>query len=114
MTITPAISNIDTVDSPALIVDEATVAHNIREAVAISGHADRLRPHVKTHKIPEISRMMLRSGIRKYKCATTAEADMLASSGAPDILLAYQPVGPRIDRCLTWCVSIRRVASRAL
>ncbi|HRG08741.1 MAG TPA: alanine racemase, partial [Cyclobacteriaceae bacterium] len=35
------------------------------------------------------------AGIQKFKCATIAEGEMLASIGAPDVLLAYQPVGPR-------------------
>ena len=32
------------------------------------------------------------------KGATIAEAEMLAMAGAPDVLLAYQPVGPKIRR----------------
>ena len=58
----------------------------------------RLRPHVKTHKMPEIIGMQLRHGIEKFKCATIAEAEMTASCGAADILLAMQPVGPAIGR----------------
>ena len=38
----------------------------------------RLWPHVKTHKLPQLVRMQLSHGIRKYKCATIAEAEMLA------------------------------------
>jgi D-serine deaminase-like pyridoxal phosphate-dependent protein len=44
--------------------------------------------------------MMLSEGITKYKCATIAEAEMLATINAPDVLLAYQPVGPKINRLL--------------
>src|SRR5690606_37446869 len=58
----------------------------------------RLRPHVKTHKSGEVSTMMLKAGIHKFKCATIAEAEMLATSSAPDVLLAYQPVGPKAKR----------------
>jgi len=42
----------------------------------------------------------LEAGIRKFKCATIAEAEMLAQCGAPDVLLAYQPTGPKIRRLL--------------
>ena len=40
---------------------------------------------------------MLAAGIRKFKCATIAEAEMLAQCGAPDVLLAYQPLGPQAE-----------------
>lgn len=44
--------------------------------------------------------MLLDAGIRKFKCATIAEAEMLGHINAPDVLLAYQPVGPKISRLL--------------
>jgi D-serine deaminase-like pyridoxal phosphate-dependent protein len=37
-------------------------------------------------------------GLTKFKCATIAEAEMVAGCGAPDVLLAYQPVGPKARR----------------
>ncbi len=45
-----------------------------------------------------IVRLQMKYGIRKFKCSTIAEAEMVAGCGADDILLAYQPVGPNIDR----------------
>jgi D-serine deaminase-like pyridoxal phosphate-dependent protein len=39
-------------------------------------------------------------GIRKFKCATVAEAELLATTGVGDVLLAYQPVGPNLARLL--------------
>jgi D-serine deaminase-like pyridoxal phosphate-dependent protein len=62
------------------------------------GDPARLRPHVKTHKSPETTRLMLDAGIRSFKCATIAEAEMLALAGAEDVLLAYQPIGPKAAR----------------
>ncbi len=64
--------------------------------IALAGGVDRLRPHMKTSKIPEVVRMHLDQGITRYKVATIAEAEMAAAAGAPDVLLAYQPVGPNI------------------
>jgi D-serine deaminase-like pyridoxal phosphate-dependent protein len=61
---------------------------------------DLLRPHVKTNKIAEVCAMMMASGISKFKCATIAEAEMLAMLDAKDVLLAYQPVGPKAERLL--------------
>jgi D-serine deaminase-like pyridoxal phosphate-dependent protein len=66
--------------------------------VKMSGDVSRLRPHVKTHKMPEIIKMQMNHGIRKFKCATISEAEMVARCGANDILLAMQPVGPGIER----------------
>jgi D-serine deaminase-like pyridoxal phosphate-dependent protein len=94
------IENIDRIDSPALLVFEDKIRMNILLAKEIAGDVTKLRPHVKTHKIQEICKMMLDEGITKFKCATIAEAEMLALAAAPDIMLAYQPVGPKIERLL--------------
>jgi D-serine deaminase-like pyridoxal phosphate-dependent protein len=95
-----SISNIDAVDSPTLVVYPERVRQNIDTLLASIEDVNRLRPHVKTHKSAEVSRMMLDRGIRKFKCATISEAEVLAGEGAPDVLLAYQPVGPKAARLL--------------
>jgi D-serine deaminase-like pyridoxal phosphate-dependent protein len=64
----------------------------------LAGGPERLRPHVKTHKTREIVALELEAGIRKHKCATIAEAEMVASCGAPDVLIAYPLVGPNCGR----------------
>ena len=43
-------------------------------------------------------KLQLKHGIRRFKCSTIAEAEMAAASGAPDVLLAMQPVGPAMAR----------------
>ncbi|MEL6925242.1 MAG: D-TA family PLP-dependent enzyme, partial [Bacteroidota bacterium] len=58
-----------------------------------------VRPQ-SAHKMSEVIRMQLDMGFRQMKCATIAEAEMLALEGVPDILLAYQPVGPNVQRLL--------------
>jgi D-serine deaminase-like pyridoxal phosphate-dependent protein len=92
------VSNIETVDSPALLVYKDRVKHNIETIVKSIDSVDRLRPHVKTHKSAEVCALMMNVGIKKFKCATIAEAEMLATKAAPDVLLAYQPVGPKVKR----------------
>jgi D-serine deaminase-like pyridoxal phosphate-dependent protein len=92
------VKNIDEVDSPALLVYKDRAKQNIETLIKSIDNPDRLRPHVKTHKSAEISQLMLKAGIKKFKCATISEAEMLASAGASDILLAYQPVGPKAKR----------------
>ncbi len=78
------------IDSPALLVYKKRVASNIETMINIVGDAGRLVPHVKTHKMAEIVKMQIDAGISKFKCATIAEAEMLAEAGAENILLAYQ------------------------
>jgi D-serine deaminase-like pyridoxal phosphate-dependent protein len=92
------LENVADVDSPALVVYPDRIAENIRRMIAIAGGPERLRPHIKTHKMSEVVRMQVEAGISKCKCATLAEADMAAQAGATDILLAHQPVGPKIAK----------------
>lgn len=92
------IENINDFDSPALVIFKEQVVENIAHAVRLVGDVSRLRPHIKTHKSPDATALMLAAGITKFKCATIAEAEMLGQCGAPDVLLAYQPVGPKVER----------------
>jgi len=94
------VSNVDDVASPALLIYPDRVEENIRRMVRIAGGVDRLRPHMKTNKLPEVIRMQMAQGILKYKCATIAEAEVAAACSVPDVLLAYQPVGPNIQRLI--------------
>ncbi|MEO6674564.1 MAG: D-TA family PLP-dependent enzyme [Ginsengibacter sp.] len=95
-----AIENIDTLDSPALVIYKERVAENIKLIINMVKSVDQLRPHVKTNKISEVCQIIMDQGITKFKCATIAEAEMLAMLKAPDVLLAYQPIGPKADRLL--------------
>ncbi len=86
------------IPSPALLFDRAAIRVNIARTIECAGSPQRLRPHVKTHKTREITRMWLEAGVTKHKCATLAEAEMLASISVPDVLIAYPLVGPNCDR----------------
>ena len=92
------LSNEGAVPSPALLVYRDRVGENLRRMVSVAGSPERLRPHVKTHKVPQIVRAQLALGVTRFKCATIAEAEMTAGAGATDVLLAYQPVGPNVPR----------------
>jgi len=94
------IDNVDEIDTPALVVYPDRVNHNIDLAKKIIGDVTRLRPHVKTHKSADVTMLMLAAGITKFKCATIAEAEMLGMCKAPDVLLAYQPAGPKLKRLI--------------
>ncbi len=89
------IKNVHELDSPALVVFPDRIKENLRILKEFIPDTNRLRPHVKTNKCPDVCKLMMEAGIKKFKCATIAEAEMLAIIGAPDVLLAYQPIGPR-------------------
>ena len=93
------IQNAETIPSPSLVVYLAQVQQNIERALAVvGGDVSKLRPHAKTHKTAEIVAMERDAGILKHKCATLREAEMLAQNGIEDILIAYQMVGPNVNR----------------
>jgi D-serine deaminase-like pyridoxal phosphate-dependent protein len=92
------LANVAEVFSPALVFHPKLIAQNIRTVIAAAGGPDRLRPHVKTHKTAEVVQMQLLAGVTKHKCATVAEAEMLAAAGAPDVLISYPLIGPNVHR----------------
>ncbi len=92
------IQNSERLLTPQLVFYRDLIQHNLAQVIAMAGNPAKLRPHVKTHKCGEIVRMQTQAGIHKHKCATIAEAELLANSGATDILIAYPLVGPNVDR----------------
>lgn len=92
------INNAEDIDSPALIIYPDRVKSNIKLLQTFVSDTRQLRPHVKTNKCPEVIKLMLEAGITKFKCATIAEGEILAMQGAQDVLLAYQPTGPKAER----------------
>jgi 3-hydroxy-D-aspartate aldolase len=97
----PEITNLNAYDTPLFVVYEARIKSNIKIALdMLSGNVDRFRPHVKTHKIGEIIQLFSDYGISKIKCATIAEAELAAANGMADVLIAYQPVGFKINRLM--------------
>ena len=92
------ISNAADIPSPTLLLYPARIEQNLQRMISMAGGVSRLRPHVKTHKLPQIIAMKRAAGIDKFKVSTIAEAEMTAAAGGEDILLAYQPIGPNVER----------------
>ncbi len=84
--------------SPSLLIFLEAVRRNVEAMIAMAGSADQLRPHVKTHKMPALVQLVESMGIHKHKCATIAEAEMVAASGGSDVLIGYPIVGPNLAR----------------
>jgi len=89
-------------DTPALLVDLDALEHNISKMSRFFRDAPAdLRPHVKTHKCPEIARRQIDAGAKGITCAKLGEAEVMAQSGIDDILIANQVVGKhKIDRLM--------------
>lgn len=87
-------------DTPAIAVDRTKMMANLKRAQA---HADRLgvglRPHIKTHKIPELARLQIELGAKGLTCQKIGEAEVMADAGLGDILIPYNIVGrAKLDR----------------
>lgn len=81
------------IETPAPLVDLARMRANLQRASAycrVNGLA--WRPHVKTHKTPELAAEQLAAGAVGVTVATPREAEVMAPV-ADDLLLAYPPVG---------------------
>ena len=87
-------SSIYDLDTPATLIDLDRLERNIREWQASMGRcAVNFRPHIKTHKIPEIARMQVAAGAVGIVCAKVSEAEPFATAGIEDICVAYPVVG---------------------
>lgn len=92
------IENINTVDSPTLVIYLDRVERNIDKVIEMAGSPERLRPHIKTHKTPQIIDLHLQKGIVNFKCATIAEAEICGMSAVKSVLLAHQLTFPKYER----------------
>lgn len=76
--------------TPYIIVQEKTLNKNIeRMANIMKEHKVALRPHIKTHKIPEIALKQVKAGAVGITVATISEAEVMLENGVSDIFIAY-------------------------
>jgi D-serine deaminase-like pyridoxal phosphate-dependent protein len=89
------------IDTPALVVSETIMQRNISEMAAFARSVGvGLRPHIKTHKTPQIARLQLAAGAFGVTCAKVGEAEVMVNdAGVEDVLLAYPTIGDhKIER----------------
>jgi D-serine deaminase-like pyridoxal phosphate-dependent protein len=88
-------------DTPAVVVDLDIMEHNLTQMAEYCRRYNlRLRPHTKTHKIPELARKQIESGATGITVAKLDEAEVMINAGLTDLLLAYPIVGPTKTRRL--------------
>ena len=74
-------------DTPVLLIDASVLHRNLRKMAAYCDrHKLALRPHIKTHKMPEIAKLQLQYGATGITVAKLGEADVMADAGIDDIL----------------------------
>lgn len=82
--------------TPALTVDLDVFEANVAAmAEMLSGSGKTLRPHVKTHRTPELARRQLGGAAVGVTCATVGEAEAMVAAGIDDVLVANEVVEPR-------------------
>lgn len=92
------LSHPENIASPALIYYKEIIERNVQSILAMAGGPQRLWPHVKSHKSADMVRMLMDKGIRRFKCATIAEGEMVGQVGAEQAIVSYPLVGPNIAR----------------
>ncbi len=81
-------------DTPVATVDLDAVERNVARMQAYCDeHGLALRPHVKTHKLPELAHVQMRAGAVGITCQKLGEAEVMAAAGLDDILLSFPLVG---------------------
>src|SRR5579875_2973843 len=90
------------VSTPAVVVDLDVLERNLeRMSAYCAAHGLGLRPHTKTHKTLEVARMQLERGALGLTVAKVGEAEVMAESGASQILVAHPIVGEEKVRRLS-------------
>lgn len=105
-------------ETPAVLIDLDRLEGNIARMAARAREAGMaLRPHAKTHKVPEIGWMQMRAGAAGLSLAKTSEAEVFARHGFSDLFVAYPVVSPSkadrlvaLSRRVRLCVGVDSVA----
>jgi D-serine deaminase-like pyridoxal phosphate-dependent protein len=81
-------------ETPVLTADLDAIERNVARMQAYCDeHGVELRPHIKTHKLPELARLQLDAGAIGITCQKLGEAEVMADAGVEDILLSFPLVG---------------------
>ncbi len=89
-------------DTPAVTIDLDRLEKNIARAQSLVSASGKLnRPHIKTHKIPDIAAMQMKAGAMGITCQKLGEAEIYIDAGvAADILITFNIVGEAKTRRL--------------
>jgi D-serine deaminase-like pyridoxal phosphate-dependent protein len=87
-------TSLESLSTPAVVVDLDVLERNVARMAGRAREAGvRLRPHVKTHKCPEIARLQRAAGAWGLSVAKVGEAEVFADAGFDDLFVAFPVVG---------------------
>jgi len=114
-TLSPDLLPPDTAETPCFVIIHDRVRHNLAQTAAACGGVGRLVSHVKTHRAPWLVRDLVSQGVSAFKVATSTEAEMVAESGAREIIFAHPQVNATaIDRVIAVARKSRDVRVAAI
>lgn len=89
-------------ETPCVVIDREIMMRNVRRmAEEARRNGVELRPHIKTHKIPEFAKEQIKAGAKGITVAKVSEAEVMAAQGIDDLFIAYPIVVPsKIDRVI--------------
>jgi D-serine deaminase-like pyridoxal phosphate-dependent protein len=99
-------------DTPAVTIDLDVMEANIRRVQQhLARHGIANRPHIKTHKIPQIGRMQMAAGAAGITCQKIGEVEVFADAGvADDVLLTFNVIGAaKTDRLMALARRLARL-----
>jgi D-serine deaminase-like pyridoxal phosphate-dependent protein len=88
--------NVYDLETPSVLIDLERMGANITRMQAYCNeHGLAFRPHIKTHKIPDIARMQIEAGAVGIACQKVSEAEVFTSAGINNVQIPYNIVGPQ-------------------
>ncbi|WP_036719618.1 alanine racemase [Paenibacillus harenae] len=85
-----SLDDVGMLETPCLVIDGMRVGANVSAMQEkINSLGVKLRPHAKTHKLPEMAIRQLAAGAVGITVAKISEAEVMAGSGIRDIFVAY-------------------------
>ena len=85
----------DALETPAMLLFQDMMDHNIRSVCEMVGGGQNLIAHVKTHKSEAVARKQVELGIHGFKCATLKELEMALKAGTRKAIVSYPQVQAR-------------------
>lgn len=86
----------ETLDTPSVVIDLDVVESNLlRGAKFAVSNGLNFRPHVKTHKIPQLAKAQLELGAVGITAQKISEAEVMIEAGITDVLISFNIVGTR-------------------
>src|SRR5712692_6520902 len=87
-------ARVEELDTPSLLLDLDTVERNLATMARLFADSPvRLRPHTKTHKVPNLALRQIAQGAIGVCCAKLGEAEVMAAGGVSDLLVTTEVVG---------------------